>query len=208
MKVLSQKGKKQVSRITSGERGHNVTVLLSINAAGDLFLPPLFVFPRKRLDNELKKDAPHGSVFIAEESGWITAAGFLKWLEAFVERVHPTKEDPVLLILDDHCSHKDLQVILFARENNVHMISLPPHTTNRLQPLDRVIMRPFKAAYNEACSTWMRKYCPLKITLKDIAGLVNTTFSAICRMELAQSAFKCTGLHPITEISSLTETFL
>lgn len=98
VKVLSQKGKKQVSRITSGERGQNVTVLLSINAAGDLFLPPLFVFPRKRLDNELKKDAPHGSVFIAEESGWITAAGFLKWLEAFVEQVHPTKEDPVLLI--------------------------------------------------------------------------------------------------------------
>lgn len=98
VKVLSQKGKKQVSRITSGERGQNVTVLLSINAAGDLFLPPLFVFPRKRLDNELKKDVPHGSVFIAEESGWITAAGFLKWLEAFVEQVHPTKEDPVLLI--------------------------------------------------------------------------------------------------------------
>lgn len=39
-KVLSQKGKKQDSKITSGERGKNVTVLLSINATGDTFLSP------------------------------------------------------------------------------------------------------------------------------------------------------------------------
>jgi hypothetical protein len=46
LKVLSVKGKKQVGKLTSGERGRNVTVLLCINAAGDHFIPPLFVFPR------------------------------------------------------------------------------------------------------------------------------------------------------------------
>ena len=79
------------------------------------------------------------------------------------------------------------------------MISLPPHTTHKLQPLDRDVMKPFKLAYNEACSTWLRKYSPLKISLKDVAGLVNIAFSTICRMELARSAFKCTGLHPLNK---------
>ncbi|PNF34376.1 hypothetical protein B7P43_G14947, partial [Cryptotermes secundus] len=155
VKVISQKGKKQVSKITSGERGRNVTVLLCINAAGDIFVPPLFVFPNKsRVDAILKKDAPPGSIFAAEESERITAKWFMKWLDLFVERTRPSKEEPVLLILDGHSSHKDLEVILFARKHHVHMISLPPHTTHKLQPLDRAVMRPFKGAYNQACAVW------------------------------------------------------
>ena len=58
-KVISEKGKKQVSKLTSAERGRNVTILLSINAAGDIFVPPLFVFPnKKRIDAILRKDSP------------------------------------------------------------------------------------------------------------------------------------------------------
>lgn len=198
LKVMSIKGKKQVSKLTSGERGRNITVLLCINAAGDQFIPPLFVFPRARIDLKLKKDAPEGSIFDAQDSGWITVSGFLKWLEAFVKHVHPTKESPVLLILDGHSTHKDLQVILFAKENYVHMLSLPPHTTHKLQPLDRTIMKPFKAVFNEACGTWMQTYgrLGLKISEQDICGLVNKAFTAVCRMELAKSAFKCTGIYP------------
>lgn len=199
VKVLSQKGKKQVSKITSGERGKNVTVLLAINATGDLFIPPLFVFGRKKMAEELKKDAPEGSIFACEESGWITANSFLTWLKMFVRRVNPTKESPALLILDGHSSHKELNVILYAREHHVHMISLPPHTTHKLQPLDRTIMRPFKAAYNEACTKWMNRYHPLKIAQRDIVGLVKTAFTSICRMELAISGFSCTGLYPLNK---------
>lgn len=40
-------------------------------------------------------------------------------------------------------------------------------------------------------------YPKLKIGLKDIAGLVNSALSKICRMELAQSAFSCTGIYPL-----------
>ena len=46
----------------------------------------------------------------------ITASGFLKWMKGFVERVNPTKESPVLLILDGHSSHKNLELILYARD--------------------------------------------------------------------------------------------
>ncbi|KAK9731785.1 hypothetical protein QE152_g13349 [Popillia japonica] len=58
-------------------------------------------------------------------------------------------------------------------------------------------MRPFKAAYNEACAKWMNQYRPLKITQRDIAGLVKTAFQAICRIELGKSGFACTGLYPL-----------
>ncbi|KAG8239712.1 hypothetical protein J437_LFUL019334 [Ladona fulva] len=138
------KREKQVGKLTSGERERNVTVLLSINAAGDQFIPLMFVSPRVRIDNDLKKDAPPGSTFDAQMSGWITKDGFLKWMKAFDERVNPTQKSPVLLIRDGHSSHMDLDVILYAKHNHIHMISLPPHTS-------RSIIKAFKNTYNEAC---------------------------------------------------------
>ncbi|KAG8226118.1 hypothetical protein J437_LFUL006748 [Ladona fulva] len=116
-----------------------------------------------------KKDAPPGSTFDAQMSGWITKDGFQKWMKAFDERVNPTQKSPVLLIRDDHSSHKDLNIILYAKQNHIHMIIL------RVDPY--------------------RKYPNMKITLKDKAGLVNSAFSRICRMELAQYGFECTGIY-------------
>ncbi|XP_046684823.1 MFS-type transporter clz9-like [Homalodisca vitripennis] len=197
LKVISSKGKKQVGKLTTAERGRNVTILLCINATGDQFIPPLFVLPRQRIDVELKKDAPLGSIFDGQPNGWITKDGFLKWLTLFQERVKSDEKSPVLLIVDGHGSHKDLDVIVFAKEHHIHMISLPPHTSHKMQPLDRAIMKPFKNAYNEACSLWMRRYPLMKIALKDIAGLVNEAFLKICRMELAKSGFACTGISPL-----------
>jgi hypothetical protein len=60
-------------KLKIGERGRNVTVLLCINAAGDQFISLLFVLPRARLCNEIKKDAPEGSSFDAKPNGWITS---------------------------------------------------------------------------------------------------------------------------------------
>ena len=195
-KVLSVKGKRQVGKLTSGERGRTITVLLCVNASGDQFLPPLFIFPRQRMNDRLMIDAPAGSLFVAHDSGWITADSFKKWLQEFVRRVHPTVEDPALLVLDGHSSHKELDVILFARNNHVHLLSLPPHTTHKLQPLDRAVMKPFKNAYNEACASWMRKNPFCRITDYEVAGLVNSAFTRICRMELAKKGFECTGIYP------------
>jgi hypothetical protein len=48
-------------QLETGEKGRNVTVLLSMNAADEQFITPLFVFTRMRLFNEMKRDAPEGS---------------------------------------------------------------------------------------------------------------------------------------------------
>ncbi|KAJ4438061.1 hypothetical protein ANN_14000 [Periplaneta americana] len=130
----------------------------------------------------------------AHETGWITADSLMKWFVEFVKRVHPTREDPVLLILDVHSSHKELNVILY--ETAMCTCCLPPHTTHRLQPLDRTVMKPFKNAYNEACAEWMRRNSFSKITVYEVPELVNVAFSRICRVDLVKKGFQCTGIHP------------
>lgn len=89
-------------------------------------------------------NAPMDSKGVALPNGWMNGEFFLKWLEYFVKFSRPSNEPPVLIILDSHSSHKTLDVINFCRNNNVHLISLPPHTSHNMQPLDRTFMKPFK----------------------------------------------------------------
>ena len=48
-KVICKTGTRQVRKVSSGERGKNITALCCMSAAG-AFIPPLFVFPRKSPD--------------------------------------------------------------------------------------------------------------------------------------------------------------
>ena len=194
-KVLSIKGKRQVGKLTSGERGRNITLTFCMSASGQ-FIAPLFIFPRQKMNPRLMIGAPDESQGVAQPNGWMNGDIFETWLKHFVKHVRPSKDSPVLLILDGHCSHKELKVILYARKHHVHMLSTPPHTTHKLQPLDRSFMKPFKSAYSEACASWMRQNPGLKITEYDIAQIVCSAYGKVCRMEIAQKGFSCTGIHP------------
>jgi len=73
---------------------------------------------------------------------------FLKWLKKFLRRVSSTLTDPVMLTDDSHASHKNFDVIFFARTHHVQMLSLPPHIFHKLQPPDRVLMKAFEKEFN------------------------------------------------------------
>lgn len=197
-KVITMKGKRQVGKITSGERGRNVTLMFCTSATGQ-FIPPLFIFPRQRMNDRLMIGAPTESIAFPTSSGWMTTEAFLKWMQHFVSFTKPTKEDPVLLLIDGHGTHKELDVILFARTHHVHMLSFPPHTTHKLQPLDRSFMKPFKDQYNHGCSLWMRANPGARINDYDIAKLVDGAYTKVCRLEIAANGFRCTGIHPFNQ---------
>ena len=59
--VVATKGVRQVGKMTSGERGATVTVICGMNAAGN-YTPPMFIFPRKRMQPGLMVGAPLQSV--------------------------------------------------------------------------------------------------------------------------------------------------
>lgn len=61
-KVLAKKGKSQVGRITSAEKGANVTFVCCMSASGH-FNPPMTVFPPKRMSPQLEDGAPSGTLF-------------------------------------------------------------------------------------------------------------------------------------------------
>lgn len=109
------------------------------------FVPPLFIFPRKRMDKNgrLIIGTPPDSIAIPQKSGWMNGEVFLQLLQHFKRHVQPKESNPIILILDGHASHKELAVIEYARQHYIHMLSTPPHTTNKLQPLDRTFFFTF-----------------------------------------------------------------
>ncbi|GLV46263.1 hypothetical protein CBL_12340 [Carabus blaptoides fortunei] len=135
-KTLAKKGRKQVGRVVSAERGVSTTDVICMSAGGS-YVPPMLIFSRKRMKEELKDGAPPGTTFVCNDSGWMNLDVFAEWFDHFLHHVKPTAEDPALLILDGHLSHtKNVNVIEKARSNFVTMLCLPPHTTHKLQPLD------------------------------------------------------------------------
>lgn len=68
----------------------NTTLVCCVSALG-LFVPPMFIFKRKRMAPNLGYGAPEGSVITVAEHGFITSELFVKWLQHFIHFVKPTK---------------------------------------------------------------------------------------------------------------------
>ena len=194
-KVIAEKGVKQVGQITSAERGVLVTMLCFISAAGNT-LPPVFVFPRKNFRDYMLNNAPSDSMGLAYSSGWMTAENFLLAMEHFIKHSKCSKEDPVVLYLDNHESHISIDVINKVKDNGVTMVTFPPHTSHRLQPLDISVYGPFKAHYNKQCHNWMVQNPAKSITIYNIAGLARPAFECAMSKSNIIKGFSSTGIWP------------
>ena len=132
-------------------------------------------------------------------SGYIDGSLFLKWMKLFVDTVGCTKENRHLLLLGGHESHKSLEVIHFARDNGVVMLTFPPHCTHRLQPLDRTFFRSLKAGYSRACDNWMTCHKGRLITQFDTIELFTTAYNASATIASATNGFSAAGLWPFND---------
>lgn len=61
------KGKKLVGKIVSAERGQTITLVCAMSATGN-YVPPAFIFPRKRIKGYLLNNALEGSIGMASDS--------------------------------------------------------------------------------------------------------------------------------------------
>ena len=57
--------------------------------------------------------------------------------------------------MDNHKSHISIKTIDFTRENDIVILSIPPHTSNKIQPLDKTAFGPFKPYFSQSMNSWM-----------------------------------------------------
>jgi hypothetical protein len=117
--VIAAKGSKNVSSLTSSEKGETISVVACCNGEGS-FLPPYCIFKRKYMNLEFLNGMPPGSVVkMSPKSAYVNTEIFFDWLKNhfFLEN--------------------SPEMLEFADEDEIIMLCLPAHTTHYHQPLDR-----------------------------------------------------------------------
>jgi hypothetical protein len=92
-------------------------------------------------------------------------------------------EDPALLILDNHethlSAHLSITAINVAKENEIVMLTLPRHTSHKLQPLDCTVFGSYKAYYNACLNDWMLSNPGKPVTIYTVAGISGKAFGKV-----------------------------
>jgi hypothetical protein len=121
----------------------------------------------------LIENGPEGSTGSANMSGWMTGYDILLFMEHFVKHPRITNDRPVLPLLDKHQSHLAVKVFDLAKEIFIVLLSFPPHTSHKLQPLDRSVFSPFKNVVNNASEAWLRSDPGRTMTICDFPSIAS-----------------------------------
>ena len=107
-----------------------ITTICAASASGDT-IPPMHIFPGVRFKSNPMDGCVYDAYMGHSPTGWIDTALFYGWLvNHFATKV---TQRPVLLIVDGHSSHVDLEVAKFCRDNSIHLYCLPAHTSHLTQ---------------------------------------------------------------------------
>ena len=109
-KIIAATGSKQVGTIVSAERGQLVTGSCALNATGNS-VPPIFIFQRVNYRDHFINGAPIRSTGMFHPSGWMTSEGFRTFMTYFAAHVRPSRDDNVLMLLDNHELHLSIDVL-------------------------------------------------------------------------------------------------
>ena len=166
LKVVARTGQKQVGAKTSAERGEIVSAEVCYSAS-EQFMPLMLIFPRVKVNENLLEGKPEGSWAVFERSGWMETHIFTRWFKEFIKFSNASLENPVLLILDGHISHKyNLEVCKLGKENGVIILQFPPHCTHKMQPADVSIIKPLSNFHTDEVTKFQRNSCVVQ--MKDI----------------------------------------
>ena len=184
-----------MGRISSAEKGTTVTMCCCVNAIGNA-LPPAYIFPRVHFENHMLKGAPSESLGLAHSLGWMTTDLFAESMRHFVKFMNVSKDNPAVLLMDNHISHLSIAAIDIAKENGLTLLTFPPKCSHKLQPLDVGVYSPFKRYYSSLCDSWMTSNPGKTLSIYDIAELSSQAFQRSFTIENINSFFRATGIFP------------
>lgn len=203
-KVLAAKGTRNVpGRV--GNCRESITMLACISAAGT-DVPPMVVVKgktKKSLNAYNTIDAPFGTRWTYQTKGWMEESLGAEWFNhVFVPNIGSQR--PQILILDSHSSHETLDIIECAKEENITLFALPPHTTQWLNPLDKTVFGSFSKEYDKTCTTYMSK-SPNNLVCKWVwAGLFKEAYEKTFTKYNLTKGFSACGIFP-TDIAAIPE---
>ena len=82
-KIIAKMGRRQVGSLVSAEGGQHVTAVICMSVTGSC-IPPLFLFPRVRMKDELMNGSPPDSLYECPKTGWMQMDIFTTWFKHLI----------------------------------------------------------------------------------------------------------------------------
>lgn len=118
-----------------------------MNAVGAA-MPPLLIYVEERVQPTWIADpGPPGSLYAANESSMMQGLCFLKFIKVFHKYIVGSGQGdgkPHVMVFDGHTSHVTIEMLRFARPNNIALFKLPSHSSHLTQLLDIWVFGIFK----------------------------------------------------------------
>ena len=133
---------------------------------------------------------------------------FPQVLKPFIDNMSVSKDQPGVLIMDNHNSHITIEAVELAKEHGLSLLTLPPHCSHKLQPLDVGVFGAFKKFYTTFCDEWHLSHPGETLSLYYVAELSNKAFVKSCTLENITSSFRRTGIFPFNSDIFTEDEFL
>lgn len=195
-KVVTAIGKRYVYKRTYADRGETHTLLGCICANGS-WIPPLIIFKGVRWNDSLKSDCLSNCMVKLSPKECINSDLFLEWFRFFIDSIPSAR--PVILFMDSHASHINMDVITLARENQIYLFTFPAHTSHLLQPLDVGVYKPLKLNWATSLNHYMRENPGEKPNRTTFHTILNPAFIKSFFKKNIENAFKKSGICPLNK---------
>ena len=181
--------------VTAG-KSPTTTLISAVSALGQT-LPPYIIFKGNGVTPGMKVGTVPGTVFASSESGWTNSTILLDFIKHhFLKHI---KERPLILFYNGHATHYTADVISAARDNDVHLFVLPPHSSHLLQPLDVTVFLLFKNELRHCMHKWMEDHPTRVMTRDELPGLICHAMQCFVTVATIMSGFRDTGIFPFSK---------
>ncbi|CAF5031825.1 unnamed protein product [Rotaria sp. Silwood1] len=131
------------------------TALIEISAAGQV-ISPFIIYSGKVLMNTWCKGGPDGSRYAVTKKSWINSCSFEYLLrEMFIPATQHLNR-PLLLVMDGHNAHMNINIIQLMKQHKIVCLILPPHCTHTLQPIDVVVFNNVKTDWSNIVTNYLK----------------------------------------------------
>ncbi len=193
--VVARRGEKKV-RYRVSDKKEQITILDCVNALGQT-VPPMVIFEGKYLNYQWTDGEVPGTYDGMSGKGWMDQELFRHWLkDHFLRYAVPSR--PLLLLLDGHSSHYDPVSVELAKEEDVIVFCLPPHTTQDSQPLDCTVFGPLKRHWSDVCHNFQQRNPGVVVSKLNLSSLLLQAWLKALTPEISWQDIGSVGSTPST----------
>ena len=200
-KFLSEVKKPLVNQVPV-DQGETSTVLTFVNAVGRV-CPPMVIHKGQRVQREWGTNMPISVRLAATTKGYITKQRFHEYTVSFVKdlTLFNLLGWPNLLIIDSPKSHVyNVTFYEERKENNIHVLAIPPHTSHLVQALDSTPFAEFKHCWQRNLLDWLFHNKGVTLSKKCFFDVLWPSFQESMTVAKIQSGFRKTGVFPKTSM--------